>query len=152
MFQKSRKFLCLPKQFLIRINLYIRGQILHLRKLRHPSRSKKLKDFLRAYKRNARQFGGFSGNSAGASALSGIQGVPNENDINIGGIQVEGVEEVLRRLKIQETIMNKEPTTPCSSGSLHAVNSNMMPTIIPHFFILFLASEEIPLLPNDSTF
>ncbi|CDO51197.1 conserved hypothetical protein. Putative dynein light intermediate chain [Geotrichum candidum] len=80
------------------------------------------------YKRNARQFGGFSGNSAGASALSGIQGVPNENDINIGGIQVEGVEEVLRRLKIQETIMNKEPTTPRLGNSTPDMSSlNIMP-------------------------
>ncbi|KAF5095576.1 hypothetical protein D0Z00_003091 [Geotrichum galactomycetum] len=81
------------------------------------------------YKRNARQFGGFASSSAAGSAFSGLQGVPHENDINIGGIQVEGVEEVLRRLKIQETIMNKEPTTPRSGSSTPDVSPfNMMST------------------------
>lgn len=71
------------------------------------------------FKRNARQFGGFTSGTAVSSTLngSGFQGVPHEADINIGGIQVEGVEEVLRRLKIQETIVNKESTISRSTDS-----------------------------------
>jgi hypothetical protein len=80
------------------------------------------------YKRNARQFGGFASSSATASTLSDLQGLPHENDINIGGIQVEGVEEVLRRLKIQETIMNKEQATPRSGNSTPDVSPlNIVP-------------------------
>lgn len=62
------------------------------------------------FKRTNRQF---TGSIGGAS----IQGVPQALDINIGGIQIEGVEEVLRRLKIQEMASYNQPGTPSSRQS-----------------------------------
>lgn len=46
-----------------------------------------------------------------------IQGVPLPMDINVGGIQIEGVEEVLRRLKIQEMAATNQPGSPSSITS-----------------------------------
>ena len=63
------------------------------------------------YRRANRQFPG------GSESNTIIQGVPQTMDINIGGIQIEGVEEVLRRLKIQEVASSNNPGTPSSIRS-----------------------------------
>lgn len=73
------------------------------------------------FKRTNRQF---TGSVGGAS----IQGVPQALDINIGGIQIEGVEEVLRRLKIQEMASSNQPGTPSS------IRSNTTPGASPYDF------------------
>lgn len=65
------------------------------------------------FRRSNRQYMTSSGNASGS-----IPGVPKATDINVGGIQIEGVEEVLRRLKIQEVAASNHHGAPSARSDI----------------------------------
>lgn len=71
-----------------------------------------------AFRRNKGGFGG------GADSVVSTPAVSLNEHYNIGGIQVEGADEVYRRLKVQEAINNSQPTVSPSLSDSSTPNAS----------------------------